>query len=99
MDDTGRLIDEVMMVLHMAVEDDGSSRKGVAAKQTFLDEEVQCVVDGGSRHHREFLAHSFQDFFRRGVTIGVEHELTNGDSLSRWIDAVLFEQCCGLSGH
>src|SRR5437763_17209427 len=47
------LVDEVVVRIDLRIEDDATLSEDQLAEQPLRDEEVQRVVDGGARDHRE----------------------------------------------
>src|SRR4051812_32734009 len=66
------LVDEVMVRLGLRIEDDAVVGEVERLEETFLDEEVQRVVDRGAGDVREAPLDALPDQIGRGMLVGLE---------------------------
>src|SRR5688572_29271593 len=77
----GLSIEEMGVRSEQRIVTDTSSLEVELVQQPFSDQEVEGVVDGGLRQHRQRGAHRLEHLLGAGVVEAIENELGDGDAL------------------
>lgn len=75
------LVDEVVVALHLRIENDAPTGERQLPEQTLGHEQVQRVVDGRSREHGYALSGAGENLFSRGVFVREENVIRYGQPL------------------
>ncbi len=86
-----------MVPFGLGIEHDALVGQGERAQQSRFDEEVQRVVDRGSRDVGKLGLNALPYEVSRGVLIGVQNVFGDGDTLGRRLDAMFAESVRGAN--
>jgi hypothetical protein len=95
----GLFVHEMMMITCVRVEDDAALGEHELPQQPLLYEQVERVVNGGSRYVRESLPDAGPDLVGRRVILRVQDVLGHGHPLRGWIDPRSLERGCLIEFH
>ena len=96
MNGAGLFVDEMVVRLGDGIEDDAVLAEIETLQQSFIDEEIERVVDGGAGDPGEALADALPDQVGRRMLVRVEDVIADRDALRRGLDSAVAERRGGV---